>query len=179
MAVAGQGVEPGGDHRREQQHGSQRPDEEADGGEGDGRLGEGSHPAWWGLVAEPAQHLQGDEGGQGAGELADEILDAVVDALLAAPGLQFIPFDDIREHGVRQDVRGGDAQPGQEGHPENEGDLTGLDEEDAQLDPGPEDHADDVGAVFSQAVGEPRPEGQRQPRLSPAGGQRLPTRWAG
>ena len=77
-----------------------------------------------GLVAEPAQYLQGDEDRQRTGQFADKVLDAVVNPLLAAAGAQFIPFDHIREHGIRQDVGGRDAQPGQEGHPQHQGDLS-------------------------------------------------------
>ncbi len=162
MPFAGEWVVPGEDQRAEQHQPAHRGDQQADGEQGGGGLKEGESALWWGLVTRPAQDLQGEEHGEGGGDLAQEGARPVKDALLAAVGAQLVPLDDVGEDGIGQRVGGGDAHPGQRGDDQYQGHLSRPDEEQEQFHDQEQAHAEQVGLLFIPLAGEPHPEGQRK-----------------
>lgn len=49
------------------------------------------------MVVEPAEHLKSKEDGKRSGELTDEILDTIINHLVTVAGVEFVPFDHVRE----------------------------------------------------------------------------------
>ena len=164
MAFARQWVEPGHRHRAEEQQRTEGADQNADGQQRRRRLLEEGRAFGRRLVADPAQHLQGNKNRQCAGHLADEVLDAIVNAFLATARAQLVPFDHIREKRIRQHVRGRDRDTCKYGQYQDIGDLSRLDGEDQQLHYRPEGHTNNIGRMFVEALGHPDPEGQHQYR---------------
>ena len=111
-----------------------------------------------GNIAGESQKLADDKRADGQRQLLNEDASAVIDALAPTAGLQLVVFDDIREHGVRDEVADGDAEARDKCHDEEDADFARLQEHQTSLRNEPEAHSNKVNRLLSDLHAYPAPQ---------------------